>query len=144
MKIIFDYNRTLFDPDAQALYPGALDLVRGLAAAHELFLISTEEGGRAQAFASLGIAAYFKKALFVKEKTEEIFAAIAGGASDVAVIGDSISREIAIGNRLGYLTIRVKQGKFAAQEPQGPDERADHEIGDLALAAAIINDRHEQ
>jgi hypothetical protein len=46
MKIIFDYNRTIFDPDTDNLYFGVLDLLQKLSQKYELFLISRNEPTR--------------------------------------------------------------------------------------------------
>lgn len=131
MKIIFDYNRTLFNPELNELYPGARELLRRLHARHELFLVSRFEQERITQLETLDIRQYFQDVAFVPDKTEEIFIGLVGTALDVMVIGDSITDEIRIGNILGYITIRIQQGKFSGQVPVSKEQTAKHIITSL-------------
>lgn len=131
MKIIFDYNRTLFNPELNELYPGARELLRRLHARHELFLVSRFEQERITQLETLDIRQYFQDVAFVPDKTEEIFIGLVGTALDVMVIGDSITDEIRIGNILGYVTIRIQQGKFSGQVPASKEQTAKHCISSL-------------
>lgn len=128
MKIIFDYNRTIFDTETDNLYPGVLELLQKLSVKYELFLISRNEPMRKKRLEELNIKNYFQKILFVDEKSERIFEEIAGGTKKIVVIGDSISDEIKIGNQLGFFTIRLKKGKFAMDIPKNKNEIAKTEI----------------
>jgi len=49
----------------------------------------------------------------------------------ILVVGDRPSSEIRAGNQLGMHTVRLRHGEFRRLEPQGREERADHEIRDL-------------
>ena len=40
MKIIFDYNRTIFDPETDDLYQGVFELISDLSKKYELYLVS--------------------------------------------------------------------------------------------------------
>lgn len=128
MKIIFDYNRTLFDPDTNALYPGVSDMLKRLSGAHELYLVSRFEAERLTQLEELDIAQYFQKTTFVGDKSAPLFKELVGDAKDVIVVGDSIGDEIKIGNQLGFMTIRVKQGRFSSTEPKDASEVAITEI----------------
>jgi FMN phosphatase YigB (HAD superfamily) len=138
MKIIFDYNRTIFDPDTDNLYFGVLDLLQKLSQKYELFLISRNEPTRKGRLEKLNIKNYFQKILFVEEKSKQIFQEIAGDTKNVIVIGDSIGDEIKIGNQLGFTTIRLKKGKFATQIPQNKNELAKFEITEISELENII------
>ena len=138
MKIIFDYNRTIFDPDTDNLYPGVLNLLQKLSEKYELFLISRNEPLRKKRLEELTIKNYFKKILFVDTKTKQIFEEIVGDANSVIVVGDSISDEIKIGNQLGLTTIRLKKGKFATETPKDTYEIAQFEIADINELENII------
>lgn len=143
MKIIFDYNRTIFDPDTDNLYCGALELLQKLSVRHELVLISRNELMRKERLEELDIKKYFQKIVFVHEKSKQIFEEIAGTTKKVMVVGDSIRDEIKIGNQLGYITIRLKKGKFAMEIPKDDDERARYEIADMSELENIIT-RYEE
>src|SRR3989344_1325729 len=117
MKIIFDYNRTLYDPETKSFYPGAVALVSALALKHELYLISRREPERANYLEQSGLKELFTDIAFVEEKTVALFQRFAGGDKNTVVIGDRVTEEITIGNRLGLRTVWLKQGKFAAELP---------------------------
>ena len=61
MKIIFDYNRTIFDPETDNLYLGVLELLQKLSSKYELFLISRNEPTRKKRLEELNIKNYFQK-----------------------------------------------------------------------------------
>jgi len=138
MKIIFDYNRTIFDPDADNLYLGVLELLQKLSSKYELFLISRNEPTREKRLEELNIKNYFQKILFVNEKSKQVFEEIVGNTKKVIVVGDSISDEIKIGNQLGFFTIRLKKGKFATEIPKNKKEIAKFEITDINDLENII------
>lgn len=139
MKIILDYNRTIFNPETDDLYPDVLDLLIKISKNHELFLISRNEPQRRERLKDFDIANYFKQILFVDNKSYEVFEEIAGESKNVFVVGDSISDEIKIGNQLGLITIRIKQGKFAKDMPRENDERAKFEIANISELEKIIS-----
>jgi len=113
MKIIFDYNRTIFNPETENLYEGAFELLSDLVKDHELYLVSANEVGREEKMKKFGIDIFFKKALFVNNKTVEIFEEIAFKGENVFVVGDNIYSEIKTGNQMDFTTVLVKQGKFS-------------------------------
>jgi FMN phosphatase YigB (HAD superfamily) len=117
MKIIFDYNRTLFDPETDSLYQGVPGLLRVLSKKYDLFLISKNEPGRREKFEKMSIKKYFQKVVFVENKTTELFEDLSNNSHDVFVVGDRVREEIFLGNVLGFITIWVKQGKFACELP---------------------------
>jgi len=43
MKILFDYNRTLFNPDTNSVYPDVFLVLKTLSLKHELFLITLDK-----------------------------------------------------------------------------------------------------
>ena len=139
MKILFDYNRTLFDPETDTLYPGVLDMLKRLSAQYDLFLISRNEPTRKKRLEELNIKQYFKKILFVEEKSKQIFREIASNTENVIVVGDSIADEIKTGNQLGFITVRLKKGRFATAIPKDADEIARFELLDISELEKIIS-----
>lgn len=113
MKIIFDYNRTLFNPKTAALYEGVSELLGFLAGKHTLYLVSRYEPGRSDKLDALGIRHHFQEALFVEKKTLQIFARIAEGSAQTIVVGDRLQEEIALGSKLGLTTIWLQQEKLS-------------------------------
>jgi FMN phosphatase YigB (HAD superfamily) len=140
MKIIFDYNRTIFDPETDNIYPGVIELLKKLSVYHKLFLVSRNEPERKKRFEDLHIKDYFQKIAFVNQKSTEVFKEISGDTKNVIVVGDSIADEIKIGNQLGYITVRLKKGMFAEKSPTNKDEIATYNIHDMSELENIIRD----
>src|SRR3989344_3214997 len=100
MKIIFDYNRTIFDPDKQELYSGVFELISELSNKHELFLVSKDEPGRNAVLDSFNISNFFQKIVFTSDKSAQVFKEIIGDKDIAMVVGDRIRKEISMGNEL--------------------------------------------
>lgn len=137
MKILFDYNRTIFDPDTGKLFPGVPELLRDLSRQHELFLLSKNERGRGESLEKLGIAPLFRAVRFTDRKTEGDFRTLLGDPSGTLVVGDRARGELAIGKRLGCVTVWVRNGKFADEFPEAGTEPT-YVIGDFRELRDII------
>jgi len=134
MKIIFDYNRTIYDPEKLELYDGVYDLLNRLSQEHKLYLVSKNEPGRGNIITELGIGDFFNEIIFVDNKTTTDFQKLVGADTNVVVVGDRVKGEIKIGNMLGYKTVWVRQGKFKHELPEEETEEPDvviHNITDL-------------
>ena len=121
--IIFDFNRTLYDPDNNCLIFGARFVLRVLVRrGFLLYVVSSARQSRRQCIDDLGIGQYFAQIIITKEKCKKDFQKII--AREVIdrnlsfVIGDRVRKEISIGNTLGMQTIWVKAGKFSHEEPR--------------------------
>src|ERR1700752_4450596 len=112
MKIIFDYNRTIYNPETKSLYPGVSDLLANLAAQHDLYLVTQKEPGGDDFLLELGIKPHFTEVFFVKEKTVDLFQKIAPSTEKVVVVGDRVRNELAVGKRAGFSTVWVRQGTY--------------------------------
>ena len=128
--IIFDFIRTLFDPDTNALVSDAQRVLQYAAqAGFTLCLISRREGGaREKRVQSLGITEYFDHLFFCDEKTREQFEECIVAVGDIDrqrsfVVGDRIREEIVCGNACNFQTIWVRAGKFAEEMPRGREEQ---------------------
>lgn len=138
MIIIFDYYRTLFNPDTDSLYAGVIEVVKKLSQKNDLFLVSRNEPGRATRLKEFGIHKYFQKSIFVEEKTKEAFETLAKKGIRTIVVGDRVKQEIALGNQLGLTTVWVRQGKFADELPSVEGERPNYMIQDIRELTDII------
>ncbi len=141
--IIFDLNRTLYDPDLDVLFPGAFELLdavtsRGFSCA----LVSRKEPGREDILKRFDIEKFFGNISFVPQKTEQVFKDIAQqqGADPkyTYVIGDYLHEEIRLGNRLGMRTIWLKQGRFAYLAPESAHDVPWKTISELKELSKII------
>lgn len=111
--IIFDFNRTLFDPESKQLFPGVLDMLSRLKNDNRLILITRKEGQRENLIEELGLKQFFEQIILTEKKTLEAFSLLLDKNGKTIVVGDRLVDEIAIGNTLGCTTIHLKQGKFA-------------------------------
>lgn len=133
--IVFDFNRTLFDPEKGELFPQAEKVLKTLSQkGFSLFLVSRGED-REVLINELGIKKYFKKIVVNKEKTLASFEETIRGEwielENSYVIGDQVKREITFGNLLGFKTVWLKKGKFAFESSVGVAEKPDFEIKNL-------------
>lgn len=139
MKIILDYNRTVFNPETNQLFSGVYELLKNLSKNHTLFLISMNEPGRRDRLETLGIKKFFSKTIFVNEKTEEVFMKLVGSSVDVVIAGDRVMDEIRIGNILGFVTVWVQQGKFGKEVPRIKQEKPTYTINKITDLGKILS-----
>lgn len=121
--ILFDFNRTLFDPDTGSVVPGAHEVLAELKnAGATLYLVSRLEAGRADIVSELGLDPYFVGTAFVEEKNAELFENILQKyptpRERVYVVGDHLHGEIRHGNTCLFRTIWLKRGRFKRLQPQ--------------------------
>lgn len=109
MKIIFDYNRTIFNPERENLYFGVKALLAELSEKHQLFLISRQIPGRELIINRLGIKKFFQKIYFVPEKNKKLFEEIIQKNQQVMVVGDRLPEEIKIGEELNCITVWINR-----------------------------------
>jgi len=143
--IIFDFNRTLYDPEFKKLMRGARGLLKNLRKKYGLYLITSDSDAdedRKALIAMLGIKNYFRRILFCKKKTKQEFRKIINkkhiDRKSSFVIGDQIRREIKIGNSLGLKTIRICVGKFSGEFSKSGMEKPDFEIKKLKEIERIV------
>ncbi len=60
-------------------------------------------------------------------------------SGEILVVGDNISNEIKIGNKLGFVTVRLKKGIYANSKTRDKLESADYEIENLKDLFEIIS-----
>ena len=121
--VIFDYGRTLFDREKDALFPDTVDVVRELSKRFKLCIVSyspdEEVPGRIDVLRKNGILDCFEGLHFVDDperkfdKYDEVLRTRGLEAPEVAVVDDYVIRGIAWGNQRGATTIWFRRGKFA-------------------------------
>ncbi|MBI4036598.1 HAD family hydrolase [Candidatus Daviesbacteria bacterium] len=125
--IIFDFNRTLFDPESDKLIDGCKDVLRALSKDRTLVLISNAADSREDLIHKLGIGDFFKKIILTKQKNKNDFISICQSLSispsEVMVVGDRVKGEISIGNSLGMTTVQFLNGIFANELPSDEMEK---------------------
>ena len=139
--IIFDFNRTLYDPEKGVLIEGAAEIIEHCSRSHRLALISMREKGRDGLIGTLGIASFFSSIVITDAKTAELFkeviASCGATPGETVIIGDRVTDEIAIGKEIGTKAIWFRAGKFASIEPI-PGREPDHVISTLVEAKWLV------
>jgi FMN phosphatase YigB (HAD superfamily) len=140
MNIIFDYNRTLFDPENGGLYESVYETLEKLSKEHKLFLFSYNEFGRDKFMKDVHIDNFFSKISLVENKDEKSMSLLIKDSSTdrTFVVGDSLRNEISIGNKLGYETIWLRKGKFAFELPRNKNEEPSYIINSLGEIFEIL------
>jgi len=139
--IIFDFNRTIYDPDSKALCSGALECMQNLSGKYSLYLVAKGGIERKELIESLGIKQYFKIVSVQPEKNVEQFIACKEDLppdTTWCVVGDRVKKEIRYGNECGMKTVWYRSGKFAEEEPSEEIEQPDVTIDDLSDLEKII------
>ena len=134
--IIFDFNRTLYDPTVGKLFPHALDLLSTASAkGYRLVLVSRLEPGRSDVLELLGIKKYFQSIHFVHEKTrklfEEILSTNTADPKSSYSVGDHLYSEVRHGNQCGMKTVWVRCGAFSSLRPESKDDEPWRTVSEL-------------
>lgn len=121
--VIFDFNRTIYDPETRGLVPGARELLLELQRnSVPLYLVSKADESRPQLLEELALKDFFKEAFFVERKDPALFFEILRHADvhpkQMYVVGDHLHKEIRCGNQCGMRTIWLKRGKFSDLTPE--------------------------
>lgn len=137
--IIFDFNRTLFNPEKNELEIGAEKLLHSLYKKNIVLTLisSTLSVDREKLIYSLTISKLFKKIIVTSEKKNEkhfseLISIINADNNNIYVVGDRIKSEIQIGNKLNLQTIWLKKGKFSTILPEKENEKPIYTIKNLS------------
>ncbi|HEY4476030.1 MAG TPA: HAD hydrolase-like protein [Candidatus Paceibacterota bacterium] len=142
--IIFDFNRTMYDPDSKCLMRDARFVLRTLfRRGFSLYLISRAGKLRKEFIKNLGISEYFSRVIIAKEKSKKDFEQIAAPTAINRglsfVVGDRVRKEIRIGNSLGLQTIWLRSGKFADEKPRAKSEWPTYIVSSLRDILSIVH-----
>ncbi|MBR9699848.1 HAD hydrolase-like protein [Candidatus Woesearchaeota archaeon] len=149
--IIFDYNRTLFDPVNKSLIPGAKEVLDNLSQnGFKIALMSrtSDKTKRMEQIHRIGIMDNFSHIQLIQKDTEDkgfhhlkaCADKMSLPASELAVVGDRVRSEIRLGKKLDMLTIWYKAGKYSDEMPMAEDEAPHHTITQLGEVIRIVRD----
>ena len=142
--IIFDYNRTLFDPEKWDLIEEVPGLLEKLFKNYKLCLITTGEGHRLEKLEGLDLDKKFTKIIVVQgeHKDKKHFLECAKAMDlepeNVLVIGDKVRAEIKAGNNAGMKTVWFKFGKYAKTPPQEKEQEPTYTITKLDELYSVL------
>ena len=119
--IIFDWKRTLYDPDSKILIVGTNNVLKFLnKKLAKIILIGKGGDDMYKEVKRLKIEKYFSKIIFQEGKKDiKVFSQFVSIKNPklTMVIGDRVQSEIEIGNKLMASTIWIKNGKFSEELP---------------------------
>ncbi|MBI2147403.1 HAD hydrolase-like protein [Candidatus Woesearchaeota archaeon] len=143
--IIFDFSRTLYDQEKDTLMDSALPLLEELKKHYQLCLVGRNDDveKRKKHIASIpGFTAYFKKIIvnIVKSDKEfqECLNSMKLSPEEALVVGDKITGEITLGNRMGMATVWFRNGKFSGVLPKSLEEQPTYVITSLQELLPIL------
>lgn len=140
--VIFDWKRTLYDPDRKNLIEGALDLLEFIKSKNiPMILIGKGGEDMYSEVDRLKVREYFKEIIFAEgEKNPKVFASYISkeDPQKTLFIGDRVRSELSIGKKLGVTTIWIKQGKFATELPENSNQESDYTVSSLTECLNVI------
>lgn len=140
--VIFDWKRTLYDPEKCELLPGAYDLLSALAKKDiPMILIGKGDTVMHAEVERLGVRAFFTEITFREgAKEAALFRPYVDSScpKQTIVVGDRARSELAVGNSLGATTIWVRQGKFAVEEPEPEVQKPTHVVASLSEVKPLL------
>lgn len=124
--IIFDYGRTIYDPETGQLFPGTTNVFDELIARKiRLGLVTIAETTTEERYADLvrlGIENFFGAVQIFGRREEKDFTKVLEQlkteAARTMVVGDNLRKEITLGNRIGAYTVWTKQRLFGLYTPK--------------------------
>jgi len=140
--IIFDWKRTLYDPDKRTLIKGSIELL-GFLKSKRISMVLMGKGGKDmyQEVSRLGVKNYFNHVIFAEgTKDPKVFIPHISSTDPgkTVFIGDRTRSEPEIGKKLGAKTIWVKQGKFANEESEDSSLQPDHTVTSLTSCLQFL------
>jgi FMN phosphatase YigB (HAD superfamily) len=150
--IIFDWGRTLHDPETDRLFDGVPDVVQSLAQRHAVVIVSlaTSEPPeqRKRKIRESSIAPFIKTILVSAGDKEDLYeAALADLKAEpwsVAIVDDQIKRGVRWGRKHGTLTIWFRNGKFANDLPLSDNETPDFTVTEFRELSALFEQKREK
>lgn len=124
--VIFDWKRTLYNPEKKILMEGTKELLLFLRKKNiPLILIGKDDDQMKREMKKLKVYDFFTQVIFTPTKNLNLFSKFIFNKQpqNTYVIGDRVRSEIEIGNRLNMTTIWIKQGKFAEELPSNSDQQ---------------------
>lgn len=141
-SIIFDWKRTLYNPDTTELVNDAKELLEyAKSETSKLILIGKGAQEMHDEVERLGVKDFFSDIIFQEGKKDpEMFKQFISpnNSKDTMFIGDRIRSELAVGRELGASTIWVRNGKFADELPESENQEPDYTVSNLSQCLELL------
>lgn len=148
---IFDFGRTLYDPEVGALFPETENTLealkeRGLKMGLVTVAETEDTQRRIDELTQLGLTPFFQAIDVVGRNTEgKDFTRILGEfdllktPQACVIVGDNLKREITAGNKIGAYTVWTKQKLSADWKPENEEQTPRATINNLSELAPLID-----
>lgn len=144
--VIFDWGRTLYDPDTKDVFPGVPGILKHIRSKYELAIVCLATDGdinrRIKVMEANGIKDLFSKILIAKEGKDKLFeqalSELGYSPEHTVIVDDRTIRGIQWGNQQGATTIWMKQGKFSEELPNTETGQPDYIISNIREILAIL------
>ncbi len=145
--ILFDWGRTLYDPETKELFPGVTTLLCALSARYTLAIVCLATDGdyerRRRVMQENDIERLFSGIYMAEEGKDKLYenALLELGfqAEQAVVVDDRAVRGIRWGAQRGAQTVWVCRGKFAEERPTAETGYPTHTIQDITELSQIFN-----
>lgn len=141
--IIFDFNRTLYDPEEKALFSGVKELLRSLRQIGlKLGLLSYGGYEKEKLLRDIGLIPFFDWYKITPEKTLYEFSLFMKSLrlepAEVLVVGDLLTEEIRLGNELGAKTVWINRGSGGGNLSSSSDVNYNYTIKQISELLPIV------
>lgn len=145
--IIFDWGRTLYDSENQALFPGTEKVLQFLSKLYLLVIVSLASDGniekRIQILRECRIEKYFAAVYFAQNDKDSLYAIALSRLlltpREVVIVDDRTIRGIKWGNAHGATTIWLRRGKFMNEEPSKETGPPTYVISTLEEVCSLLS-----
>lgn len=135
-NVIFDWKRTLYDPESRTLINGAVEILEMFSNRNiPIFLIGKGEEDMYKEVDRLDVGKFFNEIKFVEgEKNPEYYKPHIDtlNPSYTVIIGDRARSELSAGKSLMTTTVWVRQGVYMDELPEDEQLSPDYQVGSLA------------
>lgn len=122
LTLLIDWNRTLYDPEKKLCYRDAVSFLRSLQKKCVVYIVSA--GKIPHTHQQKKKVLPYIDDFIVAPKTKDLFTEIVKNTpkNRIIVIGDSITQEITIANKLAYTSVRILRGTYKDDIPTTKNE----------------------
>lgn len=140
--IVFDWKRTLYDPEERTLIADGAELLAYLKDKQvSLALVGKGDKDMYAEVERLGVQDFFSQVVFREgAKDAVLFKPFVDRMhpEKTIFVGDRVRSELAIGNALGATTVWVRSGKFADEPPADFAEEPTYIVNSLSGVRQVL------
>ncbi len=140
--IIFDWGRTLYDPETGNLFPDTKSVLNHLSSKYSLAIVALATAGRKKVEERLCIIKdeklekYFDSILFDQFDKDNLYKktlkVLDVQPEETVIVDDRVVRGVRWGNKNGAVTIWFQNGKFKNELPNNETGKPDYIIKNLS------------